>query len=124
MWSKLIINGLAELPDRSRLLTLDYRDLVACPRESIARFLEFLGLERDPEWEKRVAAGGQAGREARGEVGKGQWDDFDKGMETRHESPLRSRQLGVTVARFRVFNCGAASLGHRRAAVRSHRLPV
>jgi hypothetical protein len=73
MWTKMIVTGLAELPDPSRMLALDYHDVVARPEESIERLLEFLGLERDPMIEKRMAAEVRPGRDVRAEIGAEQW---------------------------------------------------
>lgn len=76
MWTKMIVDGLEELPDNSRLFLLDYRDLVARPRleGTIGDLLEFLGLERDPVMEKQMAAGIRPARDVRSEVGELQWD--------------------------------------------------
>jgi hypothetical protein len=74
MWSKMIITGLAELPDPSRVLSLDYRDLVACPERSIERLVTFLGLERDPVFEKEMAAEVGPGRDVQAEAGQRQWE--------------------------------------------------
>jgi putative sulfotransferase len=74
MWTKMILAGLTELPDPSRVLPLDYRDLVACPEKSIERLLGFLGLERDPVLEKEMAAEVGPGRDVRAEVCAEQWE--------------------------------------------------
>lgn len=78
MWSKMIIDGLAELPGPPRLLPLDYADLVARPGESIGRLLDFLGLERDPGWERRAAGQVRPGRDAREEVSEQQWGELTR----------------------------------------------
>lgn len=78
MWSKMIASGLPELPDESRLLRLDYADLVARPAENIGRFFDFLGLERDPALEKRMAAEIKPSRDVRGEVGEPAWGELTR----------------------------------------------
>jgi putative sulfotransferase len=78
MWTKMIVDGLAELPDRSRVLALDYGDLVGRPDENIGRLLEFLGLERDPLLEKQMVAGIRPGRDVRSEVGEQHWDELTR----------------------------------------------
>jgi putative sulfotransferase len=74
MWSKMIANGVGDLPNQDRLLSLDYGDLVARPRENIARFTEFLGLRADSEWKDHVTALIRPGRDVRAEIGEQQWD--------------------------------------------------
>jgi Sulfotransferase family len=76
MWSKMIASGLPELPDEPRLLRLDYANMVARPEENIGRFLDFLGLERDPMLEKRMAAKIKPNRDVRGEVGEQVWNEL------------------------------------------------
>jgi putative sulfotransferase len=76
MWSKMIADGLPELP--REVLALDYRDLVARPEESIGALLDFLGLDRDPLLEKQMAAGVRPGRDVRGEVGERQWAELTR----------------------------------------------
>jgi putative sulfotransferase len=75
-WSKMIAVGVTELAPRSRVLTIDYADLVRRPVEGIDRFLEFLGVERDPEWERQMAANINPGRDVRGEIGERQWEEL------------------------------------------------
>jgi putative sulfotransferase len=78
VWSNMIAVGVAELAALSRLITLDYGDLVARPIESIDKFLEFLGVERDPAWETQMAAKINPGRDVRTEVGKQQWEELTR----------------------------------------------
>jgi putative sulfotransferase len=73
MWSKMILDGMSSLPDQSRLLTLDYRDLANHPAESIARFLDFLGLEGDAARDRQLATTIRRGRDVRSEVGEQLW---------------------------------------------------
>lgn len=79
MWSKMIIDGLAELPGPPRLLPLDYADLAAKPGESIGRLLDFLGLERDPGWERQAAGQVRPARDVREEVSEQQWGELTRG---------------------------------------------
>lgn len=76
MWSKIIAVGLKDLSQRSQVLTLDYSDLTAHPEMSIGRFLEFIGLERDPEQVRRIAKGIRPGRDVRMEVSEQQWNEL------------------------------------------------
>lgn len=78
MWSKMIASGLPELPDEPRLLRLDYANMVARPEENIGRFLDFLGLERDPVLEKRMAAEIKPSRDVRSEVGEQVWNELTR----------------------------------------------
>jgi hypothetical protein len=78
MWTKMIVDGLAELPGQDRLLPLDYGDLVACPEKTIGRLLEFLGLERDPLVEKQLATEIKPARDVRREIGEQQWDQLTR----------------------------------------------
>lgn len=76
MWSKIIAVGLKDLSQRSQVLTLDYSDLTVHPEMSIARFLEFIGLECGPEQVMRIAKGIRPGRDVRMELGEEQWDEL------------------------------------------------
>jgi putative sulfotransferase len=78
MWSKMIADGMAALPDKSRLLTLDYADLVTHPREAIGRLTEFLEVETTPGWENRMAAQIRPGRDVRREVGEQEWAELSR----------------------------------------------
>jgi hypothetical protein len=74
MWSRMIALGVPKLPDQSRLLALDYADLVARPAETLSRFLSFLGLERDGAREKHMFAGIAAGPASREQITAEQWE--------------------------------------------------
>jgi hypothetical protein len=78
MWSRMIMVGLPELPSGSRLLRLDYADLVARPAESIGRFLEFLGLARDPVREHEMVAKVKPARDVRSQLCEEQWSELTR----------------------------------------------
>jgi putative sulfotransferase len=78
MWTKMIVDGLAELGDRPRVLTLDYGELVANPAATIGTLLDFLGLTRDPLLEEQMAAQVRPARDVRGEVGEEQWQELTR----------------------------------------------
>ncbi|HEY3482009.1 MAG TPA: sulfotransferase [Streptomyces sp.] len=52
MWSAMVSAGLPALADLppDRLATLRYEDLIARPRDELARLSGFLGIEADPGW--------------------------------------------------------------------------
>lgn len=76
MWSKMIAQGLPELPAPPRLLPLDYRDLLDRPEETIGTLLDFLGLERDPVLEKEMASQVRPPRDARAAVADERWNEL------------------------------------------------
>jgi hypothetical protein len=78
VWSKMIIEGLAVLSDRADVLSLDYRDLVTSPAQTIDRLLDFLGLDRDAEIQRRMAAKVRPSRDVRAAVGEQQWDELTR----------------------------------------------
>jgi hypothetical protein len=78
MWSKMIAEGVAGLPDQSRVLAIDYADLTARPAETICRFFEFIGLDCDQELAKRLAAGVRPGRNVREEAGEQSWNELTR----------------------------------------------
>jgi putative sulfotransferase len=78
MWTKMIVDGLAELGDRQRVLTLDYGELIAKPAATIGKLLDFLDLTRDPPLEERMAAQVRPARDVRGEVGEQQWRELTR----------------------------------------------
>lgn len=78
MWSKMIVGGLAELPDRSQMLSIDYADLTARPAETICGFFEFVGLDCDPGLAEGLAATVRPGRNVREEVSEQLWDELTR----------------------------------------------
>lgn len=78
MWSLMVAVGLTQLPEASRVLHLDYKDVLAKPLQSVGMLLEFLGIAHDSEWERRVSSGVGAGRDVRGEVTRSEWDELGK----------------------------------------------
>jgi len=78
MWSMMIADGMAGLPEKSRLMTLDYADLATHPREAIGRLTEFLEVESAPDWERRMAAKIRPGRDIRREVGEQEWAELTR----------------------------------------------
>lgn len=78
MWSQMVTKGVTLLPDRFRLLELDYGDLVAHPEESIGSLLSFLELEPDPDWQSRIGGGIREGRDVRTEAGQAQWEELTR----------------------------------------------
>lgn len=78
MWSKMIVEGLADLPDRSRVLSIDYANLTARPVETIRGFFEFIGLDCHLGLAKRLAATMWAGKNVREEVGEHQWNELTR----------------------------------------------
>jgi putative sulfotransferase len=77
-WSKMIMEGLAMLSDHPNVLSLDYRDLVTSPVQSIDRLLGFLGLDRDGEVPQRMAAKVGRPRDTRATVGEQRWHELTR----------------------------------------------
>jgi putative sulfotransferase len=78
VWSKMIIEGLGMLRDHPSMLSLDYRDLVSSPHETIGGVLEFLGLDRDPGCERRMVQRIRPSRDARRTVDEKQWHELTR----------------------------------------------
>src|SRR5579872_42782 len=78
MWTKMIVDGLDDLPPSPRLLTLDYTDLIADPARHIGRLLEFAGLDRDPGLESEMAAQVRPPADPRHAVGGQQWHELTR----------------------------------------------
>lgn len=78
IWSKMIAEGLPELPAGHRLLMLDYADLVARPEDSMNTFLDFLGIEPDRAAVKELAQQIRPGTDVRTEIGDQQWAELTR----------------------------------------------
>jgi putative sulfotransferase len=78
VWSKMIIDGLDALRDNPNVLPVDYRDLVARPAEVIGVLLDFLGLDRNARWERRMVARIQPPHPARRAVDDELWQDLTR----------------------------------------------
>ncbi len=78
MWSKMVAAGLAELPDQSRLLAVDYADLTAQPAATISKLFDFLGLDCDEALRNKLASGVRPARNVREEIGEQQWDELTR----------------------------------------------
>ncbi|MHC3475022.1 sulfotransferase [Streptomyces sp. 7R007] len=78
MWSAVVAEGLPVLSDASRLLEIDYRDLVDEPQKVIAAFHDFLQVGRDPAREARQAAQISRRVDARAELGADEWAELSQ----------------------------------------------
>lgn len=76
MWTKMIVDGLEDLPPPARLLTLDYADLVGDPQSHIAELLDFAGLDRDPALEGEMARRVRPPASARLTIGAQRWQEL------------------------------------------------
>ena len=78
VWSKMIIEGLGALRGRPDVLSLDYRRLVSSPQEAIGAVLDFLHLDRNEQWERRMAARIRPSRDARTTVDDQCWRELTR----------------------------------------------
>src|SRR5262249_55435167 len=78
VWSKMIIEGLPAVSDRADVLSLDYRDLVTSPAQTVDRLLGFLGLDRDAEIQRRMAAKVRPSRDVRAAIGEQRWYELPR----------------------------------------------
>lgn len=78
MWSRIVATGLADLPETSRVLSLDYKEVVAKPRESVDLLLDFLGITPRPEWDGGTPIEIKAARDVRAEVCGSEWDELTR----------------------------------------------
>ena len=78
MWSRIVATGLAELPEPSRVLSLDYRDVAAKPGENLDLLFDFLGIAHHSEWTSHIPVEIRAARDVRAELCGSEWDELTR----------------------------------------------